>query len=97
MRPWQFTFSKANLLQLLSLRQDYAAVFVALVCRFDGVVALTVEETVEVLAPGESEQAWIRVDRRKNEWYSVSGGAARLPCRRPQGVHKIIQALETNR
>jgi hypothetical protein len=97
LHPWQFTFTKANLVQLLTLQQSYSAVFVVLVCRADGLVVLTLEEVTKVLATEESELAWIRVDRKKNEWYSVNSGAAGFSCKRPQGVQKIIQALETSR
>lgn len=97
LRPWQFTFTKANLLQLLSLQQSYKDVFIVLVCHDDGMVTLTLEEATEILATGESEQAWIRVDRRKNEWYGVAGGAAELSGKRPQGIQRIVQALEGNR
>jgi len=97
LNPWQFTFTKANLVQLLELQQRYQAVFIVLVCHTDGMVTLTLEETTSILAAGESDQAWIRVDRRKNEWYSVNGGAAELPTKRPQGVQPIIQALEVKR
>jgi hypothetical protein len=94
LHPWQFTFTKANLVQLLTLQQSYQNVFVVLVCHDDGMVTLNLEEITEVLAAGESEQAWIRVDRKKNEWYSIHGGAAELPGKRPQGLQKIVQALE---
>ncbi len=97
LRPWQFTFTKANLLQLLALQQTYKDVFVVLVCHTDGMVTLTLEEATGILATGESEQAWIRVDRRKNEWYSVTGGAAELSSKRPQGIQRLIQSLEANR
>lgn len=97
LHPWQFTFTKANLVQLLALQQDYSPVFVVLVCYTDGMVALTLEEVTGVLATGVSEQAWIRVDRKKNEWYSINGGAAELAGKRPQGVLNIIQALEASR
>jgi hypothetical protein len=97
LHPWQFTFTKANLVQLLALQQSYQTVFVVFVCHDDGMVTLTLEEITEVLATGESDQAWIRVDRKKNEWYSVNGGAAELVGKRPQGVQKIIQALDASR
>lgn len=97
LHPWQFTFTKANLVQLLALQQSYQPVFIVLVCHYDGMVTLTLEEMTEVLATGESDQAWIRVDRRKNEWYAVNGGAAELAGKRPQGVQKIIQALDASR
>ncbi|HML27767.1 MAG TPA: hypothetical protein PKE16_02810 [Hyphomicrobium sp.] len=94
LRPWQFTFTKANLLELLALQQSYKWVFIVLVCHDDGMVTLRLDEVTEILASGESEQAWIRVDRRKNEWYAVTGGAAELAGKRPQGVQRIIQALD---
>jgi len=97
LHPWQFTFTKANLVQLLALQQSYSAAFVVLVCRTDGFVALTLEEVTEVLAKGETEQAWIRVDRKKNEWYSVNSGTAEIAGKRPHGVQKIIQALGGSR
>jgi hypothetical protein len=97
LHPWQFTFTKANLVQLLTLQQNYQAVFIVLVCHTDGMLTLTLEETTEILPTEESKQAWIRVDRKKSEWYSVNGGAAELVGKRPQGVQKIIQALEVSR
>lgn len=97
LHPWQFTFTKSNLVQLLSLQRSYSATFVVLVCHTDGLVTLTFEELVAVLAAGGSEQAWVRVDRKKNEWYSVAGGAAELAGKRPGGIQKIIQVLEASR
>jgi hypothetical protein len=97
LHPWQFTFTKANLVQLLALQQSYSIVFIVLVCHRDGMVSLTLQEVTEILAPGESEQAWIRVDRRKNQLYTVSGGVAELAGKRPQGVQKIVHALEASR
>ncbi len=73
------------------------AVFIVLVCYADGMVTLTFDDVTEILTNGESEQVWIRVDRRKNEWYSVSGGTAELRGKRPQGVQRIIQALVDTR
>jgi hypothetical protein len=97
LRPWQFTFTKANLVQLLALQHSYPVVFIVLVCHTDGMLTLTLEETTEILVAGESEQAWIRVNRRKNEWYSINGGAAELQGKRPQGLQKIVQSLEESR
>jgi len=96
LHPWQFTFTKSNMAQLLSLRKAYPTVFVILVCHTDGMVTLTLEEIIEILVAGASDQAWIRVDRKKNESYSVSGGASELTGKRPQGVQKVIQALEAS-
>jgi hypothetical protein len=60
-------------------------------------LTLSLDETTEILPREEDKQAWIRVDRKKSEWYSVNGGGAELAGKRPQGVHKIIQALEVSR
>jgi len=95
LHPWQFTFTETNFAQLAALRRNYKEVFVVLVCRADGIVALTLEEVKRILAGGDSEQAWIRVDRRKNELYSISGCGAELSSKRPHGVHRIIEALHT--
>ena len=97
LHPWQFTLSKANVAQLYSLRQRVSDVFLLLVCHTDGIVALTLSEIMEVIAAGASDQAWIRVDRRRREWYSVSGAAGELSGKRPHGIGKIIQALEASR
>ena len=96
LHPWQFTFTKANLVQLLALQQEYAEVFVVMVCNTDGLVSLTLDEITSVLESRTSDQAWIRVDRRRHEWYSVSGGAVELEGKRSQGVQKIVQALEAS-
>jgi hypothetical protein len=95
--PWQFTFTKQNLLQLLTLQTHYKVVFLAFVCHDDGMVTLTLEEATSILTSGETEQAWIRIERRRNEWYTVSGGAAELPNKKPQGIQPLIQALSVSR
>lgn len=96
LHPWQFTFTKANLVQLLALQQCYDSVFIVLVCHTDGMLTLTLNEVTEILPTEESKQAWIRVDRKKKEWYSVNG-TLELQGKRPQGVQKIVQALEESR
>lgn len=91
--PWQFTFTKSNLVELLALRQRYKSVFVVLVCHTDGMVCLTIEEATAILAAGETDQAWIRVERRKGEWYAVWGGGAELPNKKPNGLDLLLEAL----
>jgi hypothetical protein len=93
MPPWQFTFSKANALALVQLRARAPRVFVVLVCWLDGMVCLSLEELALVLDTGKSQQAWIRAERRKSEWYSVSGAASGLPYKKPQGLAQLIEAL----
>lgn len=95
--PWGFTLSIPNLLDLLSLRQRLESVFVVFVCHKVGMVTVTLDEVAAMITPGESEQAWLRINRRPGQWYEVSGGAGELPKRKPRGVAPIIQALSANR
>jgi hypothetical protein len=93
MSPWQFTFSKANALALMELRRRTPKVFIVFVCWLDGMMCASLDELTEILGAGVSEQAWVRIQRRKNEWYSVSGAAGDMQYKKPQGLGAIIEAL----
>ena len=93
LHPWQFTFTKSNGLELLSLSNIVPEVFVVLVCHTDGMACLTIREVTSILAAGESDQAWIRVDRRRNEMYTVSGAACELSSKKPNGIDPIVSAI----
>lgn len=92
MRPWLFTFTKANFDELILLKSRCDTVFVVLVCWLDGMVCLTHEE-FSSMTPEEADRAWIRAERRKREWYAVSGPIQPLPGRKPNGVECLIEAL----
>jgi hypothetical protein len=85
LRPWQFTFSRDAVDALVKMRRDLEHVFIALVCRTDGIVCLSLEEAISVLLPSESVQLWLRVDRRKHHHYSVSGPVGELRTKKPGG------------
>ena len=93
LNPWQFTFTPANYREIGFLQISHRNSFIVLVCHTDGMVCLTADEVISLLAFGESAQGWIRVSRRRNEWYSVSGGAAELPRKKPEGLDPIIACL----
>lgn len=93
MSPWQFTFSKANALTLMELRGQARQVFVVFVCWLDGMLCITLEELAEIVGSGVSDQAWVRVERRKNKWYSVSGANGDLANKKPQGLSSIAEIL----
>lgn len=93
MRPWQFTFTRQNISELLDLRHSFAQVFVVLVCRTDGMVCLELSDFIRVMGSGESDQGWIRVDRPRGKWYEVSGGKTTAPKKLPRGIDPILQAL----
>jgi hypothetical protein len=93
MNPWPFTFTRQNLAELLQLRQSCEQVFLAFVCHTDGMVCLSLEETTSMIEVAGSEQAWLRIDRRRGQWYSVHGGAG-LPVKKPRGLDSLTQELE---
>lgn len=95
MSPWQFTFSKANALALIELRKQAPKVFLVFVCWLDGMMCASLEELSEILGAGVSDQAWLRIERRKNQWYSVSGAAGDLPYKKPRGLGILIEALKS--
>ena len=92
MRPWLFTFTKSNFDELARLKSRCDLVFVVLVCWLDGMVCLTHDEFLSV-TPQEAERAWIRAERRKREWYTVSGPMQSLPSRKPNGVECLLEVL----
>lgn len=93
MRPWQFTFTRQNISELLDLRYSFAQVFVVLVCQTDGMVCLELGDFLAVMGSGESDQGWIRVDRPRGKWYEVSGGKATTPRKFPRGIEAVLKAL----
>lgn len=97
LHPWSFTFTKQNLSELLTLRAKYAAVYLVFVCHTDGMVCLKVDDAIHLLDPGASEQAWLRIDRRKRKWYDVSGSGGELGKKQPGGLEALIRAIEVSR
>jgi hypothetical protein len=93
MPPWQFTFTDGNRVALCELQRQTPRIFVVLVCWLDGMVCLSLDELATILGPAETQQGWVRVERRKNEWYAVSGAAAELPHKKPRGVAPLVEAL----
>jgi hypothetical protein len=93
LHPWPFVFTKANVGDLLALRSSVPVVFSVFVCHTDGMACISLDELLQVLTPGESDQAWVRLDRRKGKWYRVSGSGGDLESKKPNGVDAIIEAL----
>ena len=91
--PWQFTITKSNLAELFHLAKTYPHVFVALVCRTDGIAVLSIGEVAEIIDTNESDQAWIRVERSRRQKYSISGNGAALKGKKSKGVSAILELL----
>lgn len=92
MPPWQFTFTKQNMSEILDLRENFDSVFIIFICHTDGMVCLDIEDTLDILGVGSSEQAWLRIDRRRGHHYSISSSSGG-PVKRGGGLEPIIQCL----
>jgi hypothetical protein len=93
LRPWAFTFTRKNVEELVELRAIFPSVFVVLVCHTDGMVCLTLAEFLSALEIGESDQGWLRVDRKRGKWYEVTGAKVEKPLKYPRGIDVLIEAL----
>jgi hypothetical protein len=56
-------------------------------------VCLELDDFISVLGIGESEQGWLRVDRKRGKWYEVNGGKDRQPQKYPKGIDVLLEAL----
>lgn len=93
LHPWQFTFNKTQLQTLVELHHEFRLAFLVLVCRTDGMVCLRVDEALASLNAAAGDQAWLRVDRRKGEWYRLYGPTGEFPSRFSSGVEAIVEAI----
>lgn len=92
--PWSFTFTNANMLEILDLRDRCDEVYVVFVGSHLGMVCLTIEEMLEIGDPGGSGQLWIRIDRSRGKWFSVFGAKGQLTSKKPNGLNGLIATLE---
>lgn len=95
LRPWQFTFTRANLDVLSTLAAEAESVHVALVCQRDGVMCLSLPDLQHCLGQDHhsAEQISLRVDRRKGKWYTISGPGLKKPAKRPKGLDSLLSDL----
>ncbi len=94
LRPWAFGITKANTDDLYALNSTVPSVFVVFVCHKDGMACVELDELLNALPSGGSDQTFVRVDRKKNEWYRVVVGGSEL-ARRPNGIDPILQTLDS--
>lgn len=97
MSPWQFTYQAENVAELLSLRSNYNPVWVMLVCGVDGVVALSADELIQLVGSKPSSTSWVRISRRRNQMYRVSGSLTELERAKPRGVESFISAARESK
>jgi hypothetical protein len=92
--PWQFTFSRANVEELIDLDHRHHQLFICLICGDDGFLCITPEEFLEVSGPAKSETYWIRAERPRNKMYEVSGNAGTLSIKKARGVGEIVSSIK---
>lgn len=76
--PWRFTFLKSHQDEILEMYQHFGEVFIALVCRDDGVAVLNYEELKMILDENHGDAEWVSITRGRRTQYSVSGSDGRL-------------------
>lgn len=91
--PWAFTFTKANMTELLALRDRLDDVYVIFVCETQGIVCLSIAELLTVIEVGGSDQTWIRVERRRGKWFRVHGARGELSSKKPNSVDALVRVL----
>jgi|SRR3954465_6319780 len=86
-------FTAQNLAELQKLKKRCKQVFAVLVCCTDGMVCLPYDELSQIIDTRGCEQAWVRAERMKRQWYCVSGAAGELVNKKPRGLEPILSAL----
>lgn len=88
--PWGFTFTADNDAEIEWLAGQTDALWVALVCGRDGVVALSYDEYQAVTDCDPGATKFIRLDRDRRTQYRVFGNAGRLIGAKRRGIAPII-------
>jgi hypothetical protein len=91
--PWQFSFTIEQLQEMESLAKSYRPVWLMLVCGVDGIVALSSQEFVQITEGRPGGVATVRVSRKRNAMYRVSGNASDLPFAKSRGVEDFLTAI----
>lgn len=94
LRPWSFTFTPANVAELLDLRSRYSDVFIVFVGGTLGMVCISIEEMIEIMDAGASGQVWVRIDRPRGKWFSVFGAKGQLSAKKPNGLDCLLERLQ---
>lgn len=90
--PWPFTFTAQNVSEIADLRAECREVAVVLVCHTDGFVCLPWSELSQLIGYDLDEGSWLRVSRRRRQWYDVSGSAG-VQVKRPNGIDCLVGLL----
>jgi len=74
MSPWSFAFDKNHIEEIKEINNLLDNVFIAFVCNEDGICCLDWTEFSTIISvENEKYPKWIKINRKKNEKYSVCG------------------------
>lgn len=90
--PWRFTFSNA-FDELDQWRRAFGQVWIFLVCGFDGIVSVTVEELCEIAVPDRAGAFWVKIKRERRSMYRVAGRGGALPRAKARGFETFLAAV----
>lgn len=77
--PWNFSFLKAHVDEIVNMRQNFDNIFIVLLCNDNGICCLNFREFTALLSvENKNFPKWIKTSRLKGEKYSVSGSDGRL-------------------
>lgn len=93
MSPWHFTFHRQHVLDLKKLEAACRGSYMIFVCGFDGLVAIDASCLHELVSFEETEQAWVRIERKPRSMYGLSGNRADLKHKLAHGAAPIHAAL----
>jgi len=91
--PWQFSFTVDQLHEIATLARSYRPVWLMLVCGIDGVVALSSHEFIQLVEGRPGGVLTIRVSRKRNEMYRVSGNTEDSTFTKSRGVGDFLSDL----
>jgi hypothetical protein len=96
MSPWSFTFNIEQVADLLDLESRHFDSFVVFVCGDDGLVTLEVGDLHKIVGFEQSENAWVRIDRKPHSQYAVSGNRAELERKTANGISLVHDTIVKN-
>jgi hypothetical protein len=88
--PWKFSFTSEQRDQLARLNSQFASPSLALVCGQDGLAIIEYSEWLDLTNDDQCKTLWIRVSRRKNEMYSITGSSGSLSQKIADGEFRKI-------
>lgn len=93
--PWYFSFTVEQMWEIEGLVRQFYPVWMLLVCGVDGIVGISAQEFIGITESRPGNVASIRVSRKRNSMYRVSGNAGELPAAKSRGVDEFLNAVRS--